>query len=280
MSNTFSHRASKVIPRVLLHSFLTLGGLIMILPFVWMVLSSFKPSLEVIGIPFKLFPSNWTIKNYISVFDTLPMIRSYINSLIVASVITFFVLFSASAAGYLFAKLKFKGKEVLFFMVIASIMIPSQIVLIPLYFMIVKFNLINSYIGLVLPFAMSAFGIFMMRQFISGIPDSLIEAARIDGASDFWIYYRIILPLTKSAFSVLGILTFIWSWDEFLWPLVVVNSEEMKTLPVVLGHFTMTEGKMPGESMAAVTLVIFPVLIIYAFFQRYFISEPPPPEIV
>ena len=266
------YKTKGTILKVLLHVFLTLGGLIMISPFLWMILSSFKPSIEVISVPFKILPSRFTLENYSSAFEALPMVRGYINSLIVSIVVTVLVLFSASAAGYLFSKLKFRGSEVLFFMVIASIMIPAQIVLIPLYIITVKLRLINSYGGLVLPFAISAFGVFLMRQFIRGIPDSLIDAARIDGASDFLIYFKLILPLTKSAFSVLGILTFIWSWDEFLWPLVIIDQDVMKTLPVILGHFTMSEGRFPGEAMASVTLVIIPVLIVYAFFQNHIVK--------
>jgi multiple sugar transport system permease protein len=260
------------IPRIFLHIFLAVGGLIMVLPFIWMILSSFKPSIEVISVPFKIWPTRFTLENYYSAFEALPIARGYLNSLIVSTAITALVLFSSSAAGYLFAKLKFRGSEVLFFLVIASIMIPPQIVLIPLYIMTVKLRIINSYVGLVLPFAISAFGVFLMRQFIHGIPNSLVDAARIDGASDLLIYWKLILPLTRSAFSVLGILTFIWSWDEFLWPLVIIDQNSMKTLPVILGHFTMSEGRYPGETMASVSLVIFPVLIVYAFFQRHIVK--------
>lgn len=258
--------------RVILHTFLVIGGLVMIFPFIWMIISSFKPSIEVISIPFKILPTKWTLSNYLQVFDELPMVRAYINSLIVSLLITFLVLFSSSAGGYLFAKLRFKGREPLFFFALASMMIPPQIGLIPLFFLVSKLHAANSYLGLVFPFAMSAFGIFLMRQFISGIPDSLIDAARIDGASDFIIYLKVILPMTKSAFSVLGILTFIWSWDEFLWPLVIISGNEMKTLPLVLGHFTQAESNFPGQSMAASALVIVPVLIVYAFFQRNFVK--------
>ena len=258
--------------RVILHTFLVIGGLVMIFPFIWMIISSFKPSIEVISIPFKILPTKWTLSNYLQVFDELPMVRAYINSLIVSLLITFLVLFSSSAGGYLFAKLRFKGREPLFFFTLASMMIPPQIGIIPLFFLMSRLHTTNSYIGLIFPFAMSAFGIFIMRQFISGIPNSLIDAARIDGASDFIIYLKVILPMTKSAFSVLGILTFIWSWDEFLWPLVIISGNEMKTLPLVLGHFTQAESNFPGQSMAASALVIVPVLIVYAFFQRNFVK--------
>lgn len=262
---------SKIL-RILLHLFLIISSLIMIFPFIWMIISSFKPSIEVISIPLKILPTKWTLANYKEVFEVLPMIRAYINSLIVSVSVVILVLLSSSTAGYLFAKLKFKGRDHLFFFVLASLMIPPQIGIIPLYFLISKLHLTNNYIGLIVPFAMSAFGIFLMRQFISGIPSSLIDAARIDGATDFVIYYKVILPLIKPAFSVLGILSFIWSWDEFLWPLVTINQNDMKTLPIILAHFTQAESKFPGQSMAAITIVIFPLLIVYAFFQRYFVE--------
>ena len=272
LKSSYFYKTKRFVSKCLLHLILISGGLVMIFPMIWMIFSSFKPSLEVISIHFHLLPVTWTIRNYINVFHQLTMVRAYINSIIVATIVTFFAVFSATASGYLFAKLKFKGREVLFFIVLASIMIPSQISLIPLYFLMNKLRWINSYQALVFPFLMNAFGIFLMRQFIYGIPNDLIDAARMDGASNFRIYFSIIIPLVRSSIAVLGILIFSWTWDELLWPLVIVNRNYMKTLPLVLAHFTMAEGKFPGESMAATTLVIGPVLLVYIFFQRHFVK--------
>ncbi|MCL4378636.1 MAG: carbohydrate ABC transporter permease [Actinobacteria bacterium] len=245
----------------------------MVFPFLWMIISSFKPNLEIISVGFKLFSENWTLDNYIRVIQTLSLNRAYFNSTVIAVVVTVSVIFTSSAAGFMFAKLRFWGRDLLFFIVLGSVMIPSQIVLIPLYIMISKLHLVNTYFGVMFPFLMSAFGVFLMRQFIYGIPTEIIEAARIDGASDFKIYYKVILPLTKPALSVVAILTFLWSWDELLWPLVVINSNEMKTLPIIFGYFSMAEGgAIAGPSMAAATIVITPVLIVYAFFQRFFVK--------
>lgn len=265
------YRARRFTSRFFLHLVLIVLSLIMVFPLIWMVFSSFKPSLEVISTEFHLFPKTWTVRNYTKVFDELKMGRGYLNSLIVAVSVTFFVLLSATAAGYLFSKLKFKGREALFFAVLGSVMVPPQIVLIPLYLLISKFHLINSYQGLIFPFVMNAFGIFLMRQTMYGIPNDLLEAARMDGASDFRIYFSVILPLVRSSIAVLGILIFLWTWDEFLWPLVTVSDNEMKTLPLLLAHFTQAEQKFPGESLAGATLVIGPVLVVYAFFQRHFV---------
>ncbi|HEB33040.1 hypothetical protein LCGC14_1688700 [marine sediment metagenome] len=266
------YKTSRFVSKFFLHFVLIVGGLMMIFPMVWMIFSSFKPSLEVISVDFHLFPKTWTLRNYVRVFDELKMVRGYINSIVVSITVTFLVLLSATASGYLFAKLRFKGRDFLFFIVLASVMIPPQIVLIPLYILVNKLGWINTYQGLIFPWVMNAFGIFLMRQFMYGIPNDLIEAARIDGASDFRIYFSVIIPLIRSSIAVLGILVFLWTWDEFLWPLVIVNANEMKTLPLLMGHFTQAEQVFPGESLAVATLVIGPVLIVYGFFQRHFVK--------
>jgi len=265
------HKARKITARFFLHLVLIVLGLAMIFPLLWMVFSSFKPSLEVISVDFHLLPRTWTLRNYEKVFTELSMGRGYLNSLIVASVVTFFVLLSATAAGYLFAKLKFRGREALFFIVLGSVMVPPQIVLIPLYFLISRLHWVNTYQGLIFPFMMNAFGIFLMRQTMYGIPNDLLEAAHIDGATDFRVYFSVILPLVRSSIAVLGILIFLWTWDEFLWPLVTVTQNETKTLPLLLSHFAQAEQKFPGESLAGATLVIGPVLVAYIFFQRHFV---------
>jgi len=265
------YRAGRLTSRFFLHLVLIILGLIMVFPLVWMVLSSFKPSLEVIDVEFHLWPKTWTLRNYQRVLAEVPMGRGYLNSIIVSSCVTLLVLASATTAGYLFSKLRFKGRDALFFLVLASVMVPPHIVLIPLYFLMSKFRWINTYQGLIFPFIMNAFGIFLMRQSMYGIPSDLLEAARMDGASDFRIYYSVILPLIRSSIAVLGILIFLWTWDELMWPLVTVTGNEMKTLPLHMTHCTQAEQEFPGESLAAATMVIGPVLLVYAFFQRHFV---------
>jgi multiple sugar transport system permease protein len=262
----------KVISKFILHTVLIIGGLIMIFPLIWMIFSSFKPSLEIISVDFHFFPKTWTLRNYVKVFDEVKIARGYLNSIIVASAVSLLVVLSATASGYMFAKMRFRGRDLLFFLVLASVMVPPQILIIPLYILINQFGWIDSYQGLVFPFMMNAFGIFLMRQFMYGIPTDLIEAARMDGASDFKIYFSIIIPLVRSSIAVLGILIFLWTWDELLWPLVIVHRNEMKTLPLIFTHFTQAEQVFPGESLAAATLVIGPVLIVYGFFQRHFVK--------
>jgi multiple sugar transport system permease protein len=237
-----------------------------------MILSSFKPNIEIMSPKFSVLPLKWSLEHYVTVLTELPLGRAYVNSLIVSSIVTLSVLFTSTAAGFLFSKFRFKGRDALFFLVLASVMLPPQIMIVPLYFMASKLDMINTYPGIFFPFLMSPFAIFLMRQFIYGIPTDLVEAARVDGASDWRIYFNVILPLAKPALAVVGILIFLWSWDEFLWPLVVVGQVEMMTLPLLLGRFTMAEGTFAGQSMAATTLVIGPVLIVYAFFQRHFVK--------
>ena len=254
------------------HILLATGALIFVFPFLWMILSSFMTNEEVVASPITLFPSAFFLGNYKTVFAEIPIGRAWLNSLIVSGIVTFFVLFTSSLSGYMFAKMRFKGKNTLFTLVLSSMLFPTHVILIPLFLLASRLHLIDSYIGIVLPFLISGFGVFLLRQFIYGIPNSLIDAAKIDGASDFRIYMKIILPLTKPILSALGILIFVWTYDEFLWPLIVINSNEMKTVPVLLGHFTRAHGQYPGSSMAAASLVVIPVLIVYIIFQRNFIK--------
>lgn len=258
--------------RTILHILLIIGGVVFVFPFIWMLLSSFMTNKEIVSSPITLFPGSFYLGNFKTVFEEIPIGRAWFNSLYTSSVVTFFVLFTSSLSGYMFSKMRFRGNNVLFTLVLSSMLFPTHVILIPLFLLVSKMKLSDSYIGIMIPFLISGFGIFLLRQFIYGIPNSLIDAAKIDGASDFRIYFRIILPLTKPILSALGILTFVWTYDELLWPLIVINSNEMKTIPVLLGHFTRASGQYPGSSMAAATLVVIPIIIIYLIFQRNFIK--------
>lgn len=258
--------------KILLHLFLGIIGLMMIYPFIWMLFSSFKANIDIIQQPFSFSFERLTTAHYYLVADRLNIGRAYFNSLLVSIICTSFILLTSTTAGYVFAKFTFPGKEVLFFIVLGILMLPEYVTIIPLYLLITRLGLLNSYAGLALPFLVDAFGVFLMRQFISGIPDSLIESARLDGAKEITIFSRIIVPLSKSSISVLGILVFLWSWDRFLWPMVITQSQNMRTLPVLMAFFNQSEADMPGASMAASTIMVIPVIIVYAFFQRNFIK--------
>lgn len=260
------------ISRTFLHVLLSAGAFFFVFPFLWMIISSFMTNEEIIASPITLWPSSFYLGNFQDVFSEIPIGRAWLNSLIVSGIVTFSALFTSSIAGFMFAKMRFKGSNSLFILVLSSMLFPTHVILIPLFLLSSRLHLIDSYLGIILPFLISGFGVFLLRQFIYGIPNSLIDAARIDGASDFRIYIRIILPLTKPILSALGILIFVWTYDEFLWPLIVINSDSMKTVPIILGHFTRAHGSYPGASMAAATLVVIPVLIVYFIFQRNFIK--------
>ncbi|WP_369017584.1 carbohydrate ABC transporter permease [Thermatribacter velox] len=197
--------------------------------------------------------------------------RYFINSLFVAGGITCLVVFTSSLAGYVFAKFKFKFKEVLFTVLISTMMIPFVTIMLPLYVMVSDFGWVNSFKGLIIPMCLSAFGIFLMRQFIENIPTDLIEAARIDGASEWWIYFMVIWPLSLPAISALGIFTFMWSWNNLLWPLLVVSKKEMYVVTLALASLQWETGIRYDVVITGTALSILPILVVYAFFSKSFI---------
>jgi ABC-type glycerol-3-phosphate transport system permease component len=252
-----------------------LGAFLTLLPFAWMVLSSFKTNAEIFSYPPAILPKSYTISNFVKLFEMWTFGSWYINSILVALIGTIAVLFFSCLAGFGFAKYNFKGRNVLFGILIASTMIPFQLVLIPLFIEVSRMKMINTYAGLILPFMAPALGIFLMKQFIGSIPDELLDSARIDGCSEFRIFLNIILPLTRPAMGTLAIITFLGSWNSFLWPLVILNSDAMMTLPI--GMARLTEN-VPGKSrdfgviMAAATLVSLPILLVFFAMQRQFIT--------
>jgi len=245
-----------------------------LVPFVWMILSSFKSSIEIIRIPPTLWPENPTLASYQTILNDpkLPLGRFYINSLIVAGSQVVMILFTSSLAGFVFAKYQFFGKGALFGFILATMMIPGQVTMIPGYLVLAKLGLIDSLWGLIVPSAVSAFGIFLMKQFIEGLPGELMDAARIDGASEWGIYWRIVLAQVGPALATLGILTFMSSWNSYLWPLIVITTHERRTLPIVLTWYDSIHGGRADLTMAAGVLVVVPILIVYTFLQRWIVQ--------
>lgn len=243
----------------------------MIGPLVWISLSSIKPPIEIISIPPTFFPKNPTLNNYKKVLEEIPFIRYYFNSIFVSSVVTASALFINSLAGYIFAKFKFFGKNVLFLIILATMMIPYQLTIIPLYFVMHYMNLVDTYGALIVPFLTGAFGIFLMRQFIGTLPNSLLDSARIDGCSEFGIFIKIILPLIKPALATLGIFIFLWNWNSYLWPLIVIDSEQIRTLPVGLALFKTEHIYRYGLILAGTVMTIGPIIGVFLFFQQWFI---------
>ncbi|HET9382203.1 MAG TPA: carbohydrate ABC transporter permease, partial [Streptomyces sp.] len=219
-------------------------------------------------------PSDWTLASFRALFDQLDMARYFLNSVIVAILVTVCNLLFCSMLGYALAKLNFSGRSKIFGVVLASLMVPGNLMILPLYVLMTRMDLIDTYAGLVLPFAAGAFGVFLMRQFMQSIPDELLEAARMDGAGEWYIFWRIVLPLVKPALATLTIFTFLGSWNNFIWPLIATNDPGKYTLPVALATFAndpnRTVGGGNGMLMAGSLLVVLPVLVVFIALQRHF----------
>jgi multiple sugar transport system permease protein len=246
----------------------------MLLPFAWMLLSSLMSSREVISRPLTWFPSSPRFENYSALSDAIPLGRMYINSGIVTTLTALGVLLTSALAGYGFAKFQFPGRDTLFLLVLASMMIPFFVVMIPVFYLISKFGWINTYAGLIVPNVVTGFGIFLIRQYMLSLPDEVLDAARMDGASEFEIFWRIALPLSTPAIGALGILTFVYHWNNFLWPLIVARSAEMWTVPVGLNSLRVyaSSAEVINLQMAGAALAIVPVMIVFLSLQRYFVQ--------
>ncbi|MFD9700154.1 carbohydrate ABC transporter permease [Lentzea sp. NPDC059081] len=242
-------------------------------PFAWMVLGSFKGEGEIRANPPTWLPTSPSLDNYTQLFSRLQFGTYFLNSAIVAVLVTVGNLVFCSMVGYALAKLEFRGKRVLFLVVMATLMIPGVVTFVPLYVLVVNAGLANSLPALILPFLVSPFGVFLMRQFISGLPSELLDAGRVDGAGEVRIFARIVLPLCGPALATLGILTFLGSWNNFLWPLVVAQQESEYTLPVALALYSTGQNSIQyGLLLAGATIVVVPVLLVFLVFQRRFIE--------
>ncbi|WP_127576178.1 carbohydrate ABC transporter permease [Paenibacillus barengoltzii] len=247
-------------------------GLLMLLPFVWMILSSFKPESEVAQIPPTLWPHQFTLENFQELFENMRF-GVYLRNTLIIVVFSFLGLFLNAMAGFAFAKYKFKGRDGLFYLVLATMMIPGQVTMIPVYLILNMMGLTNTMVGIVLPGLVGAFGIFLFRQFMSTIPDELMEATRLDGAGEFRIFVQIALPISKSILAVQGILTFIAGWNSFLWPLIIANDESLYTLSVGL---QLLKGQYGGDyalQMAGSAFMVVPIIIIFIIFQKHIIEN-------
>ncbi len=245
---------------------------VFVLPFLLMLSNAFKTPSEIIKIPPSLVPAQPSLDSFRTVLTEAPYFTWYRNSLVVALSVTGLTLFTSSLAGYIFAKFDFVGKNVLFVLILSTMMIPFPVLLIPTYLIADYLNLLNTLWALIIPGIVSAFGVFLMRQFIAGIPNDLIEAARLDGASEFAIYARIILPLVRPALAALGIFTFLASWNDYLWPLVAVNDLDKSTLPLALSFFNSAQAQRYDLVMAAASMAVVPVVIVVAIFQRQIVN--------
>jgi multiple sugar transport system permease protein len=257
---------------ILLHAALIAGSLVMLLPFVWMFSTSLKHPPEIFKYPPVWIPSQIAWDNYTKTISAMPFGRFYLNSLIVTASVTALQLLVSSLAAFAFARLRFRGREALFLLYLATLMIPFQVTMIPNFILVRWLGWYDTYQALILPTAFSAFSTFLLRQYFMGLPRELDEAARMDGASSWRIWWQIILPLSGPVLAALAIFVSLNSWNDFLWPLIITNSVEMRTLPVGLSTF---QGQFKVEwnlLMAGSVIAMLPVLIVYIIGQRWFIK--------
>lgn len=257
----------------LLYAILTIALVAVIAPFVWMVLGSFKDQGELLKSPPTWWPEDPSLDNYTQLFDRLAFGTYFANSAIVATVVTAGNLLFCSMVGYALAMLNFRGKRLLFIVVMGTLMIPGVVTFVPLFVLVANIGLVDSLPGLILPFLVAPFGVFLMRQFFLGLPRDLLDAARVDGAGELRIFRQIFLPLAGPALATLGILTFLGSWNNFLWPLVVAQNQETYTLPVALALYSTGQNSTQyGLLLTGATVVVIPVLVVFLVFQRRFIE--------
>ena len=253
-------------------TFLLAMTFVILAPVLWFVLSSFKDATDLGARPPKILPTRWAFENYTEAFQMYNYMRYFMNSVIVTTIATILTLLINSMAAYAFAKYNFRGRDGLFVMTLAMIMIPLEVILIPIYLVVSSLGLVNTYWGMIIPAAATPTGVFIIRQYMLTIPDELIEAARIDGAGEFRIFARIVLPLCRPALAVVAIFSILWRWNDFLWPLLIAQKEELYTLPVALA---LLNGQLvvPYNIVLAMSVMsIIPVLFMFVFMQRQIVQ--------
>lgn len=279
-------RSRKTVGSVFWYIGAVIIALITVYPFLWMIATSFKPESEIYSNSLSLFTPNMSIDNYNNVFETIPFLRYFMNSLVLAVGGVLTNVFFGALAGYSFAKLKFRGKKGTFLMFLSTMMIPGIVTMIPQFLVLKNFplfggnnifgqggqGLINNYLAILLPGAVGAYAIFFMKQFFETLPDDLGEAARIDGCGEFGIFARIYLPLIKPAAVTLGIMTFQSGWNSFMWPMIVLNSDEMMTIQVGLSTFQYQYNSNYGALMAGTVIATIPTLLVFIFAQKYYVE--------
>jgi len=269
----------RIFEKITIHSILILVSLLSIFPFVWLISTSLKGAGEnIFAYPPIIIPTDFTWQNYIGVWGKVDFIGYFVNSMVVAGFTVLLNLVLSSLAAYPLARMQFKGKKFIFFLILATIMIPFQAIMLPVYLITLKLNMVDSvnnfmgYLGLIMPFAVSAFGIFLMRQAFLKIPKELEESAVVDGCNAFQVFFKVLLPMVKPTLAVLAIFTFIGSWGEFLWPSIVLSKESMYTLPVGVNNLQGMFSSNWRIIAAGSILSTIPILIFFLAMQKYFIS--------
>ncbi len=260
------------LPGLLLYTLLVLGAILCLIPLVWMVSASLMPTGEANTYPPHLFPRHVTFAHYRDLFTRLALGRDFLNSTLIASAVTLFSLVVNSMAGYAFAKLRFRHRDRAFRALSAGLLVPVQVSMLPLFLLMKELHLINSYAGVILPGLASIFGIFLVRQYTIALPDDLLDAARIDGASEWRIYTAIVLPVIAPILATLAIWTFLATWNDFMWPLIVLSDAAHYTLPVALANLSGEHVMDTELMMAGAVLTVAPVLAVFLVLQRYYIQ--------
>ena len=267
-----SQKRRNAIMRFFIYFFLIVITAFMLLPFLWMLSSSFKENKDVFGFPIQWIPENPRWQNYVDIWTEIPLLTFIKNTAKITIVVTLLQLFTSSFAAYAFAKMQFKGKNILFLGYIATIAVPWQAYMVPQFMMMSSWGLNNTHLAIMCLQAFSAFGVFLMKQFYEGVPSELCEAARIDGLTEYGIWWHIMLPLSLPALSTLTIFTFVNTWNDFLGPLIYLTRTELKTIQIGLRMFISQYSAEYGLIMAASVVVLIPVLIVFLSLQKYFVQ--------
>jgi multiple sugar transport system permease protein len=271
MNDVLAIRSLRSIDRLLLVFFLLVLAIVAVFPFYWLVIGSVMSPAELFSTTLRLWPSDPDPSTYTRIFQLVPLARYFANSVVVSGVTTVVAVLVASAAGYCFARLTFFGQGVIFALILAALMVPSQATMVPLFVMFANWNLINSYPGIILPGLVSAFGVFMMTQFFRTLPAEMREAAIVDGASEYRIFSRIYLPLARPAAATLSLFVFMGTWDQLLWPMIVAPAPDMRTLQVGLA-FIRQQAPVTNQVMAAIVVSVIPVVVAFLLTQKQFIA--------
>lgn len=259
--------------KIIFYTLLSLGAVIFLYPFLWMVIASLSPENQIGNLTF--IPTSLSFDAYSQMIAKIPIFRAFLNSVIVAVCITGGVLVFGSMVGYALSRLEFKGRDLIFYLIIFTMTLPFQITLIPQYILMVEFHWVDTYLALIVPYLMNALAIIMFRQYFKSLPQSLIDAARIDGCNDFQIIFKILWPNSIPAIVTIGIITFMTSWNEVLWPLIVIRKDQLMTMPQLVTLFAVggrAESQL-GVKLAAATMLALPIVLAYLFFQKYFIQS-------
>lgn len=264
--------ARQVTASTLIHTALVAGAVATVIPLLWMLSASLMPGGEASAFPPRLVPSRITFEHYTSLFTRLNLGRAFANSIIVALMATFGSLLVNSMAGYAFAKLQFRGRDRIFAVLLASLVIPAQVAMLPLFLMLKSAGLVNTYAGVLIPYVATISGIFLVRQFMTSVPDDLLAAARIDGASELRIYWSVILPLARPVLATLAIFTFMSAWNDFMWPLIILTDDDKYTMPVAVASLVGEHAQDLELMMASSVITVIPVLALFFVLQKQYIA--------